>query len=142
MCSTRNTLPGFLMLIQDSCLLRKEALIWHVCYIYNTQNIHVNKHTIYTDFFVSLSSRWFSAVDNTQKYKALILNYKPCILKYMPCLFYKMPYMFLHVWKVYKIERKLNKIRRETYKTKKNLWAYREAAWTCRETAQTHQESI
>ena len=39
------------MLIQDSCLLRKEALIWHVCYIiYNTQNIHVNKHTIYTDF--------------------------------------------------------------------------------------------
>ena len=57
------------MLIQDSCLLRKEALIWHVCYIYNTQNIHVNKHTIYTDFFASLSSRWFSAIDNTKKIK-------------------------------------------------------------------------
>ena len=56
--------------------------------------MHVNKHTIYR-FFASLSSRWFSAVDNTQKYKALVLNYKPYILKYMPCLFYKMPYMVL-----------------------------------------------
>ena len=49
--------------------------------------MHVNKHTIYR-FFASLSSRWFSAVDNMQKYKALVLNYKPYILKYMPCIFY------------------------------------------------------
>ena len=49
------------------------------------------------NFYAFGSSLWFSAVDNTKKYKALVLNYKPYILKYMPCIFYYMPYMVLHV---------------------------------------------